>query len=509
MQTERTSNRRRRQRRKPRRTRPRTLELPWPESTRRPVFRTRRVHTEIDRGSRATPYGGLALAHQLVQGLNLPRAIDHGVPIFKIHLPYHESDHLLTHVYNLFAGGTCIEDIASLQDSEAFRNLVGACRVPDPTTAGDFLRRFDPQTLSFLTHVFDETHEKVWAALPRAKRRMATVDLDSTIKPVYGECKEGADFSYTGKWSYHPLLISVAETNECLRLINRSGNRPSAEGSGEALDECLGRLTRHFRKVRVRGDTAFGGQETVRVCDVYKNVEFAFGLNATANLVQMAENLSPRAFRPFDPRPPAPGRGHKVMRVRRRRRRRTRRARARARGYDTLRTVRESVAEFPYRPGWADRDYRIVVRRQLVETSRGQEVLFEQYRYRFFITNIPDMTPAEVVRFAYGRCNQENTIEQLKNGMATMKMPTGELVANAAFLMAGQLAWNLRAWLSLLALPEESLRWEWKRFRHAFVYVAARVVRKARRVCVRITASHRFAAQFLAASERLDALVFR
>ncbi len=508
MHTQGTSSRCRRQRVKPGSTKPRTLDLPWPSGTRRPVFRTRRLRVEIDRGSRATPYGGLALAHQLVQGLGLPQAIDQGVRLLKIYLPYHESDHLLTHAYNLFAGGTCIEDIVSLQDSEAFRDLVGAFRVPDPTTAGDFLRRFDATTLGFLQHVFDDTHEKVWAALPRAKRRVATVDLDSTIKPVYGECKEGADFSYTGKWSYHPLLISVAETNECLRLINRSGNRPSAEGSGEALDECLGRLTRHFRKVRVRGDTAFGGQETVRVCDVYKNVEFAFGLNATANLVQMAENLSPRAFRPFRSNVPAGGPARK-SRARRRHRRRTRRLRARARGYRTLRTVRQWVGEFRYRPTWADRDYRVVVRRQLVETSQGQEALFERYVYRFFLTDIEDMTPAELVRFAYGRCAQENTIEQLKNGIGAMAMPTGELVANAAFLMAGQLAWNLRAWLSLLALPKESLHWEWKRFRHAFVYVAARVVHQARRVRVRITSSHRFAGPFLAASQRLDALVFR
>ncbi len=485
------------------------MELPWPLDTRRPVFRARRVHVEVDRSSRATPYGGLALAHQLVQGLELPQAIDQGVPLFKIYLPYHESDHFLTHVYNLFAGGSCIEDIASLQDSEAFRNLVGACRVPDPTTAGDFLRRFDATSLGFLQYVFDETHEKVWAALPRAKRRMATVDLDSTIKPVYGECKEGADFSYTGKWSYHPLLISLAETNECLRLINRSGNRPSAEGSGEALDECLGRLTRHFCKVRVRGDTAFGGQETVRVCDVYKNVEFAFGLDASPNLVQMAQKLSPQAFRPFQSKVAQGGQARKSRVKRRRRRRRTRRLKAQERGYHTLRTIRQWVAEFPYRPTWADRDYRVVVRRQLVETSQGQEALFERYVYRFFLTDIEDMTPSEIIRFAYGRCAQENTIEQLKNGISAMAMPTGELLANAAFLMAGQLAWNLRAWLSLLALPEESLHWEWKRFRHAFVYVAARVVHRARRVRVRISSSHRFADIFLAASRRLDALVFR
>ncbi|HEU4904853.1 MAG TPA: IS1380 family transposase [Solirubrobacterales bacterium] len=500
-----TSQRRRRQALRPRPQSPAAPESLFALCDQGPVFRTRRVRIESDRRGRAMAYGGLALAHKLAHSLDLPAALDREVELLKRHAPYHESDHILTHAYNIFAGGTCIEDIASLQNSEAFMKLVGASRVPDPTTAGDFLRRFSPGTLGAADGVLDDVRAKVWKALPRNSRRQATVDLDSTIRPVYGECKQGAAFSYKGTWSYHPLLISLAETNECLRLINRPGNATSADGVEEALDPCLGRLTEHFRHVVVRGDSAFYRGELMRLCLAH-GVDFALVMKSSAGLVEAAEALRGGCWEPFSSQPGKPQRrGSRRRRRQRCKRARLRRAEAQRRGYRTLSTVSEWVAEMRYRPSGLDRDFRVVVKRQLIREKK-QKALFEHYEYRFVITSIENMTAAGLVRFAYGRCNQENTIEQLKNGLAALRMPTGELLANAAFMLAAVIAWSLRSWLSLLALPAESLRWEWKRFRHAFVYVSSRIVTGARQVTARIAGSHRFTSQILAASERLDAL---
>ena len=464
------------------------------------------MRLEIEKRGKVTAYGGLALAHKLVNGLDLPRDIDREMELLKFHLPYHESDHVLTHVYNLFTGGTCIEDIANLQDSEAFKNLVGACRVPDPTTAGDFLRRFGSHELGVVDTVLDETRAKVWKALPRGRRCRITVDLDSTIKPVYGECKQGADFSYTGKWSYHPLLISTAETNECLRLINRPGNASSAEGVEDALDPCLERLTGIFDRVFVRGDSAFYRTELIKLCEAH-GADFAFVMRSCPALEQAVRALPEARFRPFAPR--LDQACSRRLKQHRRKRQRIRRLKARQRGYRTLSTQAEWVAEMRYRPSGLDRSYRVLVKRQLIEERNGQAALLERYQYHFVITSIQDLPAADLVRFAYARCNQENTIEQLKHGLAALRMPTGELLANAAFMLAALIAWNLKAWLSLLALPAESLRWEWKRFRHAFVYVASKIVTRARTSVAQLASSHRFTPQLLTASQRLDALVFR
>jgi hypothetical protein len=85
---------------------------------------------------------------------------------------------------------------------------------------------------------------------------------------------------------------------------------------------------------------------------------------------------------------------------------------------------------------------------------------------------------------------QENIIEQFKNGIAAMRMPTGELLANSVFLMAGRLASCLRSWLSALALPKGATRWERKWFRQAFVYLAAKITCGARRARVYLSGSH-------------------
>jgi len=224
---------------------------------------------------------------------------------------------------------------------------------------------------------------------------------------------------------------------------------------------------------------------------------------ASPNVRKIAETLAETAWTPYIARPDkqTPPRSGK----RRRKRPRLRRQTAARRGYRNLATIREWVAEVPYSMTQCEGTFRLVIKRQLIEERDGQGVLFHRYEYRFILSNISprEMAAAEVVRFAYGRCDQENAIEQAKNGLNGFRMPTGSLLANGAFLMCAQIAWCLRAWLSLIALPAETVRWEWKRFRHAFVYIAAKVVRIAREAIVRISASHRWAAQFIRATDTL------
>jgi len=487
----------------------------WPEDE-RPVIHNRQVRVQIQERGEITPYGGLSLAHDLAMRLGIDRDINDSMEVLRLHLPYFDSDHLLTHVYNQYVGGTCIEDIAHLQHSNAVKHLTGACRIPDPSTAGDFLRRFNRLHLRAFQQVIDRAREKVWRQMPKSRKDVATIDMDSTIKEIYGECKQGADFSYTSKWSYHPLLLTLAETHELLRTLNRSGNVASAEGAAAALKEVLPMVKRHFGKVYVRGDSAFYQKAIMAQC-VRHHAGFALVMDGFANLIKTAESLPESAWKPFSAHSAERVARAAANRKTRRKRDRVRRRKAQERGYKTLATTGQWAAEFNYtiRPGLEEfgvvgNTFRVVVKRQLVQTSQGQNLLYEDYVYRFIITNIPrsEMDAGEVLCFAYGRCDQENIIEQAKNGIAALRMPTGELLANAAFLMAGQLAWCLRAWLSLLALPKETTRWEWKWFRQAFVYVAARITQGSRQAKVYLAGCHRFVEHLVIASQRLQCLTF-
>ena len=238
-------------------------ELPWPETEGR-VMRHPLLHLESDPRGEITHYGGLVLAQQFVRRFRVAQRLDEALVLFKRHAPYHESDHVLALAYTLYADGTCLEDQAVLQGSEAVRRLVGACRIPDPTTAGDFLRRFRTvQDIEQLSAVIDEVQEAVWSKFSRKvrrqrkKREFALVDLDGHIKPLYGVQKEGADFSYNGQWSYQPLVVSLGGSGECLKVVNQPGSARSSDAAAKALKEVLPRVLRHFGNALVRGDTDF------------------------------------------------------------------------------------------------------------------------------------------------------------------------------------------------------------------------------------------------------------
>ena len=451
------------------------------------------------RAENVTPYGGLSLAAALARRLRIPRELDRSLKLLRSHRPFTESDHVLTHAYNLFSGGMCIEDIATLQASEPVRRLLGTKRIPDPTTAGDFLRRFQADDLDDLDGAIDRVQAEVWRSLSgRRKQPLGIVDIDSHVRPVYGAKKEGADFSYKGGWAYHPLLISLAGSNECLRLVNRPGNVASSQDAEKHLGAIFSLLRNRFRRVVVRGDSAFFAQKIFDVCE--ENDAF-FAVVAPSNeaLRALADDLPEPAWKKFVPRTQ---RQNKPKR-RRKRRLERRRRKARARGKRDLRLRRQWIADVDYRPARSKRTYRLIIRRQRIdETRQGQ--LFELWRYRFALTNIRDQSAQHVLDLTYERCDQENMIEQLSNGIAGMRMPTGSLLANAAYLRCARLAHNMKGWLAALALPPETGRWEWKRFRLAFVYVAARVVLKARQVRVILATSHRFHEAILTANARLQ-----
>ena len=482
-------------------------ELPWPHTTGR-VMRHPLLHLEADARGEMTHYGGLVLAQQLVRRFGVAQRLDQHLHLFKRHAPYCESDHVLALAYTLYVDGTCLEDQGALQASEAVRRLVGACRIPDPTTAGDFLRRFKTAAdVEQLSAVIDEVQEEAWSRLARrlrrrrAKHELALVDLDGHIKPLYGEHKEGADFSYDGRWSYQPLVVSLAGSGECLRVVNQPGSARSSDAAAGALRAVLPRVKRHFRNALVRGDTDFDRADVLQeVIDA--QAYFAIGGRVYPNRAALAQALPESAWQPFIPRAQ---RGRCGAPARQGRTPNWRKHKAAQRGFRNLRTIGQWVAELSYQPTGVSCPCRMIVRRIRIEEQDGQGALFETFRYRLILTNLPrSYTPREIVDLAYQRCDQENVIEQFGAGIAGWRMPVAEFMGNWAWLQIARLAWNLGKWIAQLALPAEVVRWEWKRFRRHFVYIAAKVLKKGRRLIVQLTDSHRYLPQLLAAHARLQ-----
>ena len=266
-----------------------------------PIMTGRNIHYEMSDKTKAMSYGGIGAIHKMVTQIGLDKEIDDHLDLLKAHLPYHESDHVLNLAYNTLVGGVRLEDIELRRNDATFLDAIGAERIPDPTTAGDFTRRFDQQDIVVLMDSINRSREKVWSKTPPAILQEAIIDVDGTLAETLGECKQGMDIAYNGIWGYHPLIVSLANTNEVLYLVNRSGNVPSHEGAAEWVDKAINLVAPHTRKVFVRGDTDFS---LTRHFDRWsERVDFVFGMDACRPFVARAEALEEGCWSPLEREP--------------------------------------------------------------------------------------------------------------------------------------------------------------------------------------------------------------
>jgi len=491
----------------------RRLEQVERTATARPEFTASNIGYEIADRTRAIGSGGIGAVHLLVKRLGLDRAINDGLDLLKVHLPYHESDHVLNIAYNALCDGTCLEDLELRRNDENFLDALGAKRIPDPTTAGDFCRRFTEHDIRTLLDALNQTRQTVWAQQSPEFFEQAIVDMDGVIVETTGECKQGMDISYNGKWGYHPLIVSLANTGEVLSIVNRSGNRPSHEGAAAEADRAIKVcLEGGFRRVLLRGDTDFSQTEYLDGWDADSRVEFIFGIDSMPNLQVLADDLPQTAWQPLR-RPPR----YQVKTSRRRRPDNVKQQIVVRRKFKNIRLLSEEVAEFDYRPTACKKSYRMVVVRKNLSVEKGQELLFEDYRYFFYITNDRHSTASEIVFSANQRCDQENLNAQLKGGVHSLRAPLDSLLSNWAYMVMTSLAWNLKAWWAL-SLPERPGRWvkkhrqekrtvlrmEFKTFLNAFMRIPCQIIRTGRKLVYRLLGWTRWQHVFFRLVDRLQ-----
>jgi len=260
--------------------------------------------------------------------------------------------------------------------------------------AGDFCRRFSLFHINQLMDVFNQVRVKVWQRRPDSFFDHATIDADGTMVEPQGECKQGIDINHQGQWGYHPLIVSLAKTGEQLCVVNRSGNRLSHEQAGEYLDRSVAlRRRAGFRLITLRGDTDF--TQTSRLDGWHEDgIRLIFGIDATKGLYTRAAEIPAEDWKEL--RKPE----SLIKTTPRARPERVKQRIVEDREFKDLRWVRERVSEFKYCPTKCSREYRVVVVWKELDVYEGQQLLFDDYRCFFYITNDGESTPELAVSSA-------------------------------------------------------------------------------------------------------------
>jgi hypothetical protein len=414
-----------------------------------------------------TVHTGLSLFYAMAEALEIPRILDEHVKVKKRESGYPESEHILALAANAFVGGDYLEDLEALREDLAIQRVIGREDLPDPTTAGDFCRRFTLGHLLQLNRAFGEIERRVYDQRPEITHW--TIDVDAKVHEVYGEKKQGAAKSYNGIYSLQPMYGFVHETDEMIHCELRSGNtHPGAGGTG-FLRRLKRKIPERVKGVHLRSDSALYAKKVVEFCEE-EGWTFTITADQTGPLMKQIGALSESAWQ-TDPED------------------------------DSL-----SYGEVWYQPVKWVHPYRYLVRREKKASKSGQSALFEvmSYSYYVVVTNREDGIK-EVLELHDKRGMSERRIAQFTNEFL-FHLPMERFMSNWVYLLCAQLAYNLSLWIRDLVLPPFYRKKHIKRIRRTIGLIASKVTHEGRQVRLRISVFHRWWRDFVYGWQRIPGL---
>ena len=358
-------------------------------------------------------------------------------------------------------GADCIDDCDLLRSGQT-RAVLGHA-VAAPSTLGTFLRAFTFGHVRQLDRVLAEALCRAWAAGAGPGDERLVVDVDSFVGEVYGYAKQGADYGYTHKRGYHPILATRAQTGEVLHIRARKGSANTARGALRFVEELIPRVAR----------AGASGPKLLRADSGFWNGKIMARLQTAGWTYSI--------------------------------------------GITQQKHIRAAVAAIPEQDWQTLADYpedgeaqiaqtmlgyqRLIVRRTRLVGAQAE--LWPDWRHFGFFTNRVDaieLVEAEHRRHAV----VELAIRDLKD-QALAHFPSGKFLANAAWTVIAALAHNLLRWTTLIGLPDTVIPTA-RTIRCRLLTVPGRITHTARTVTLRMPARWPWETQFLTALERLRAV---
>jgi Transposase DDE domain group 1 len=411
-----------------------------------------------------TVHTGLSLFYAMAEALEIPRTLDEHVKVKQRESGYPESEHILALAANAFVGGDYLEDLEALREDVAIQRAIGRKDLPDPTTAGDFCRRFTLGHLLQVNRAFGEMEQRVYERRPEVTHW--TVDADAKVHEVYGEKKQGAAKSYNGIYSLQPMYGFVHETDEMIHCELRSGNTHPGAGGAGFLRRLKRKVPSGVKSVHLRSDSAFYNKDVVEFCEKGKWT-FTITADQTGPLMKQIEGLPESAWEkhPKD---------------------------------ESL-----SYGEVQYQPVKWDHSYRYLVRRVRKVPKSGQSGLFEvmSFSYYVIVTNREEDIQ-EVLELHDKRGMSERRIAEFTNEFL-FHLPMEGFMSNWVYLLCAQLAYNLSLWIRDLVLPPFYRKKHIKRIRRTIGLIASKVTHGGHQIRLKISVLHRWWRDFVYGWQRI------
>ena len=412
-----------------------------------------------------TSHAGLLLVRELADRLGVGELLDR-VTVKRRRRGYSPAQAILGLCETLIAGGECLDDIALLRGDSA-QELLRGHGLPEATTLGRFLRRFSLGHIGQLNRALEEVFARVH---PLLDRETVTLDLDATYIEHHGPVgsRQGTRGTYKGKVCWHPLLCFVGETGEWLHAKLRNGHAGASTGATRFLDECLRRLPVGAR-LFLRADEGFWGQDFFAWLE-RRRITYAVGAPLIASVRGRIGEIAEADWQPSCYRDGS------------------------------------EVASFRWQPKSWKCERRFIVRRDSVEAGEQLTLEGREWHYWLLVTNDEERSADELERWHRAKANLENQIKEAKLGLGLDNLPCKSFHANWAYLLCTLLAFNLLAWLKLLALPERERTSYAKRLRFRFIAVAGTVGRSGRRLVLRLSAGYPHLTEFVETLQRIRGL---
>lgn len=410
------------------------------------------------RPEQLTSHAGTVLLQDFAQRLGIEELLEEELHVKTRERGYGESAAIKGLVYNMILGGEHLSDLEVLRGDLGTQELLKAEGILAPTTAGEFLRKFDIGDIYDLQRVHLRLQERI---RPHQQSSTCTIDLDSSIYEQASTYKEGSTKAYNGEVGYHPLLAFWAEEGELLLSHLRRGNAHTARNVRWFLRQMRKRVPDTAAK-KLRADSGFYSHGVVEWCES-EGFTFTITADQTEPLLAAIMALPEPTWRPLPE-------------------------------YDLA-----EVAELRYQPtGWTH-PYRYIIKREVAETKTGE--LY--WKYHATVTNVEDQSARALVVWHLQHAAMENAIKEHKSGFGLEKLPTQKFHANWAYLLIGQLAFNLLAWFKRLVLPPGYHRTTIKTIRHHLLNLAGKIVHTARRCFLMLSDHYRYQAVWQFAIVRL------